>query len=90
MVDIRLRVPIPVENAEAVQNFTRAYYVRASSADDALRIIAQRVTQEGGEVLSIDPIVEVDRLPQELRERAESTGRPGIVWQSGRAFYPVD
>ena len=90
VVDVRLNSPMPVEDAEPVQNFTRSYYVRASSADDALLIIAQRVTQEGGQVLRIAPLVQVDGLPPELRDRAQSVGQRGIVWQSGRAFYPTD
>lgn len=90
MVDVRLNVPVPIEGAEAVQNFTRSYYVVASSAEEALLLISQRVAHEGGQVLSADPVMPVERLPSDLIGRAAAPGRRGIVWQSGRAFYPAD
>ena len=90
VVTARLRTPIPVEDAQPVQCFTRSYYVRASSAEDALLIIAQQVTQEGGEVVDIEPVIVVEGLPHELVPRAQPGSQPGIVWQSGRMFFPTD
>ena len=90
VVTVRLNTPIPVEDSQPAQFFTRSYYVRAQSVDDALLIIDERVTQEGGQVLSLDPLIVVEGLPPELMERAESDSQCGIVWQSGRMFFPAD
>jgi hypothetical protein len=92
-VDCVLRSPLQVDgDLQSLQRFVRSYWVRAESVEAATEWVRRAVTEEDAEIVECAP-AEPRRgiaLPLWLLPRLALQPRHGILWRSGRVFYPSE
>lgn len=91
-VDGRLLVPHPGPDGENLTHFVRSYYVNAPSVEKAVGLLHADLGSEGAEVLGFDPpiLLEFLRIPFHVLTKGILNRGPGVLWKSGRAFFPPD
>lgn len=78
------------EEPYSLTHYTRSYHVAAESAEQALSLIQAIARAEKATFLSAEPPEEepVTNVPKEKRMQTDHT-RAGVLWRTGRAFFPA-
>lgn len=93
VVECALRVPLAVDSgASKVSRYTRSYLIRSTSVEEAIAVIQRDVENDGADLLEVDPpeLKRFGALHPLLMPRLVFGRASGIVWRSGRVFYPQD
>lgn len=83
--------PIEIEEEPfKVSHYSRSYYVAAASDLDARRLIELDAKTERASVLSVEAVDEtsLDKVPRPKAGQVDPRV-PGVLWRSGRAFFPA-
>lgn len=79
------------EGGERLSHYTRAYWVAASDAADALDVVRADGRADGATMLNAEPPVEgsAREMPLAPMHRAFVGRRREVCWRSGRVFFPA-
>jgi hypothetical protein len=91
-VTLVLDEPIQIdEDPYSLTHYVRSYYVAARTIVQGLTIIEESARSEQATVLSVEPLEEVplDRVPRS-KGKGINPVQPGVIWRSGRAFFPAN
>lgn len=87
-----LHVPLASEDgSESLTHYTRAYWVAATDAADALEVVRDDGSAEGAALLDADPPTAhpSGAVPVSGLKRLAVGRKRGVCWKSGRVFFPA-
>lgn len=87
---LRLDSPLGLDRAEPdVSVYTRSYYVAARTPDRASALLEAAARAEGARLLAHDPMEETsgEHVPLDRREPWDGVSE-GVLWRTGRVFFP--
>jgi hypothetical protein len=88
-----LNVPIvSSDTPEQLSHYTRAYYIAAMSEPEAVDIVRNDAAAEGATLVDAETPVEttIRSVPGRFRDRLLAPRLSGVIWKSGRVFFPPD
>lgn len=75
---------------EALGGYFQAFFVRAQDPEEAERMVRLEALAASAEVIAVGSISEVSyaALPLRVLPTAIARREVGVIWRSGRIFYP--
>jgi hypothetical protein len=78
------------ESGSCLSFFAQAFWVRATDPQDALTVVKDALRGDGASFVHADPPEEHGSLPAGMKQEVGVARARGVIWKSGRAFYPPE
>lgn len=86
-----LETPLITEDeADKLSSYSRSYYLAAKRVERCTSLLVAAARDEGARLLSHESPEEMplSRVPTDRREPLKN-GQEGVVWRTGRVFFPI-